>query len=152
MNELNTVSFKFKEICKKYGKFISDNVSYYHKEITDEINRITNLLELQNQVAALSDSSIADALMDTIKHIAYAKAESNYETCCMYLKEAIKDLMGGMDAVDMPWKYDKILYDLRNPKPEHVGYRAKILIIDDICDIDKEELKEVLNKRGENND
>ena len=90
--------------------------------------------------------------MDTIKHIAYSKSESNYETCCIYLEEAIKDLMSGMDAVDMLWKYDKILYDLRNPKPKHRGYRAKIFIIDDICDIDKEELKEVLNKRGENDD
>ena len=32
------------------------------------------------------------------------------------------------------------------------GYRAKILIVDDLCDIDKEELKEILNKKGENND
>ena len=114
MNELNTISFKFKEICEKYGKSILDNVSYYHKEITDEINKITNLLELQNQVAALSNSSIADALMDTIKHIAYAKAESNYKTCCMYLEEAIKDLASGMDATEMLWKYDMILYNLQH--------------------------------------
>ena len=114
MNELNTISFKFKEMCKKYGKSISDNVSYYHKEITDEVNRITKLLELQNQVAALSNNRIADALMDTIKRIAYAKAESNYETCCMYLEEAIKDLMSDMDAVDVLWKYDVILYNLQH--------------------------------------
>lgn len=151
MNELNTISFKFKEICKKYSKLISNNASYYHKEITDEINRIIKLLELQNQIAALSNSNIADALMDTIKHIAYAKAESNYDTCYMYLEEAIKDLMSGMDAVDVLWKYDKVLYDLRNPKQEHRGYRAKILIVDDLCDIDKEELKEILKERGYDN-
>lgn len=114
MNKLNTISFKFKETCKKYSKSISDNVSYYHKEITDEINRITNLLELQNQVAALSNSSIADTLMQTIKQIACACRESNYETMCKYLKQAIEDLASGMDATELLWKYDAILYNLQH--------------------------------------
>ena len=114
MSGLNTINFKFKEICKKYAKSISNNASYYHKEITDEINRITQFLELRNQIATLSNNRIADALMDTIRHIAYSKSESNYETYCIYLEEAIKDLMGGMDAVEMLLKYDMILYNLQH--------------------------------------
>lgn len=41
--------------------------------------------------------------------------------------------------------------EIRNPKQEHKGYRAKILIVDDLCDIDKEELKEILKERSYDN-
>ena len=33
MGKLDIVDFKFKEICKKYKKTISDNALYYQKEI-----------------------------------------------------------------------------------------------------------------------
>ena len=147
-NKLETIGSKASELAKELCRLIKEIPPYYAQRF-DEISKVC---ELQNQVAALSNCRIADVLMDTIKQIAYAKAEPNYDTYCRYLEEAIKDLMGGMDAVEMLWKYDKVLYDLRNPKPEHRGYRAKILIVDDLCDIDKEELKEMLNKRGKNND
>lgn len=137
--------------------FALEHVKYLVDELSKEL-KLSNILkeqsklfELQNKVASLSNCRVADALMNTIKQISYTKAESNYETCCMYLEEAIRDLMNGMDATEMLWKYDMVLYDLRNPKPEHRGYRAKILIVDDICNIDKEELKEILKEQGYDN-
>lgn len=141
-NKLETIGSKIGELSKEFCKLMKDVPSC----CVERLNEVSKIFELQNKVVALSNNRIADALMDTIKHIAYSKSESNYETCCIYLEEAIKDLMSGMDAVEMLWKYDNILYDLRNPKQKHRGYRADILIIDDLCDIDKEELKEMLKE------
>lgn len=110
MRKLETIGSKISELSKELWQLMKEVPPYY----VQRLNEISKVCELQNQVAALSNSRIADALMDTIKHIAYAKAEPNYETCCIYLEEAIKDLMSGMDAVEMLWKYDNILYDLTN--------------------------------------
>ena len=134
MKKLETISSKISELSKELWQLMRDIPPC----CIEKLNEISKICELH--------SRIADALMDTIKYIAYAKAEPNYETCCIYLEEAIKDLMSGMDAVDMLYKYDNILYDLRNPKPEHRGYRAKILTVDDLCNIDKEKLKEMLKE------
>ena len=111
-----------------------------YKDCTVALNNITVQLDLYNKVASLSNYEVADALIHTIGNIAYAGIEPNHETICRYLKQAIEDLASGMDAADVLWKYDNILCNLR--KPEHRGYRAKFLIIDDLCDVDKEELKE----------
>ena len=148
MKNLETIGSKISELSKELWQLMRDIPSC----CIERLNEISKICELQNQVAVLSNNRIADALMNTIKHIAYAKAEPNYETMCKYLKQAIEDLVSGMDEVDMLCKYDKILYDLRNPKQEHRGYRVKVLIVDDMCNVDKEELKEILNKKGENND
>lgn len=142
MKKLETIGSKISEISKEFCKLMKDVPPC----CVERLNEISKIYELQNKVAALSNSRIADALMDTIKQIAYSKLESNYETCRIYLESAIKDLASGMDAVDMLWKYDNILYDLRNHKQEHRGYRANILIIDDLCDIDKDILNEVLKE------
>lgn len=101
---------------------------------------------MQNKTASLSNCAVADELTHTIRNIAYTGKESNHETICKYLKQAIEDLASGMDAADVLGKYDNILYDLRNPRQKHIGRRADILIIDDLCgdDIDKEELKEII--------
>lgn len=139
-NKLETIGSKIGELSKEFCKLIKDVPPC----CVERLNEISKIYELQNKVAALSNSRIADALMDTIKQIAYSKLKPNYETYCIYLEEAIKDLMSGMDAVDMLWKYDNMLYDLRNPKQEYRGYRANMLIIDDLCGIDKEELKEII--------
>lgn len=141
-NKLETIGSKIGELSKEFCKLMKDVPPC----CVERLNEISKIYELQNKVAALSNSRIADALMDTIKQIAYSKSESNYETCCIYLEEAIKDLMNGMDAVEMLWKYDNILYDLRSPKQKHRGYRADILIIDDLCDIDKDILNDVLKE------
>ena len=48
---------------------------------------------------------------------------------------------GEMDFIEAEYeKYESI----NNTSPEHRGYRAKILISDDLCDVDKEEVKEVI--------
>ena len=91
---------------------------------------------------------MADELTHTIRNIAYAGREPNHETICKYLKQAIRYLESGMDAADVLGKYDRILYDLRNTKPEHRGYRAEFLIVDDLCGVDKEELKEILKEKS----
>lgn len=115
-----------------------------YKDYAITLNNIREELELQNKVASLSNCAVADELTHTIRNIAYAGREPNHETICKHLKQAIEDLTSGMNAADVLGKYDNILYNLR--KPEHRGYRAKFLIVDDLCDIDKEELKEMLKE------
>lgn len=110
MSKLETIGSKISKLSKELCQLMKGVPTYY----TERLNEISKVCELQNQVVALSNSRIADELMDTIKHIAYAKTESNYETYCMYLKEAIKDLIGGMNATEMLWKYDTILYNLQH--------------------------------------
>lgn len=117
-----------------------------YKDYETTLNNISEELGLQNKVASLSNCAVADELTHTIRNIAYAGRESNHETVCKYLKQAIEDLASGMDAADVLGKYDRILYDLRNTKPEHRGYRAAFLIVDDLCDVDKEKLKEQSKK------
>lgn len=63
-----------------------------------------------NAIADLSSSKIARALDYTIKEIAYATAESNFEIRKKYLSEAVKDLASGMDETDVLLKYEDILY------------------------------------------
>lgn len=121
------------EISKKLRGCTKCISSYY----TRRIGEISDILTLQNQVAALSNSSVADALMQTVKQIAVESVESNYRVICTYLEEAIEDLMSGMDATEMLWKYDCILRRLKIGCQR--GYRAKMLIYDDLCDINKEE-------------
>lgn len=142
-NKLETIGSKIGELSKEFCKLMKDIPPYY----VQQLNKISEIYGLQNQVAALSNSSVANALTQTIKQIACADREPNYEAICKYLKQAIEDLASGMDTADVLGKYDKILYNLKNPKQEHRGYRAKLLIVDDhLCDIDKEELKEMLKE------
>lgn len=124
-------------------KCVSICVNTY-KDYSTALNDVVTEMELMNEVAALSNYVVADELMYTVKQIAYINKEPNHETICKYLNQAIKDLLSGMSAVDVLGKYDKILYDMKNPKQKHRGYRAEILIVDDLCDTDKEELKETI--------
>ena len=89
-----------------------------YKDYATILNNISEELGLQNKVASLSNCAVADELTHIIRNIAYAGREPNHETICKYLKQAIEDLASGMNAADMLCKYDSILYDLRNPKPE----------------------------------
>lgn len=50
---------------------------------------------------------------------------------------------GEMDFIEMEYEKYK---NIKNAPPEHRGYRAEIFILDDLCDIDKEELKEVMKE------
>lgn len=108
-NKLEIVKSKISKLPKETCQFIKEVPLYY----SQRFNEISTICGLQNQIAALSNCRIADALMDVIKQIAYSKAESNYETICMYSEEAIKDLVSGMDAVDVILKYEDILYRLK---------------------------------------
>lgn len=141
-------SFKIKELSKELWRLTREIPPYY----TEKLNEISKVYELQNQVVALSNRRVANALMDTISHIAYAKAESNYDTYCIYLKKAIKDLMSGMDAIEMLKKYDEVLYYLENPKTKYRGYRAEIIVVDDLCGIDKDTLNELIEEYAEKHD
>lgn len=105
MNEL-------KELCKQ----LKDVVRYiptYCSEQYEELQKYSELCRLTNAIADLSSGKIARALDDTIKEIAYALAESNYETRKRYLSEAIKDLVSGMDETDVLLKYEDILYSTK---------------------------------------
>lgn len=91
--------------------FASKCVGAY-KNYATILNNISEEMELQNKVASLSNCAVADALIYTIRQIAYACIEPNHETICKYLKQAIEDLASGMDAADMLEKYDRILYEI----------------------------------------
>ena len=105
MNEL-------KELCKQF----KDSVRYipiYYTEQYEELQKYSELCRLINAIADLSSGKIARALDYTIKEIAYSSAESNYEIRKMYLSEAIKDLLSGMDEVNVILKYEDILYRMK---------------------------------------
>lgn len=108
MNMFEIIKSKIAEISETSKKLrgCTKCISSYY---TQRIGKISDILTLQNQVAALSNSSVADALMQTVKQIAIESVEPNYRVICTYLEEAIEDLMSGMDATEMLWKYEKIL-------------------------------------------
>jgi hypothetical protein len=45
--------------------------------------------------------------------MSYAQLNPGTEFVCMHLENAIKDLLSGMDPVDMLAKYDTMLYEIR---------------------------------------
>lgn len=109
-NELKVIKSKMSEFVKELCQSIKAIPSYY----TQELSKAFKIFELQSRIVALSSNEhIADAFMNTIKQIAYSKAESNYETICKYSEEVIKDLMSGMDEIDVLLKYEDILYRLK---------------------------------------
>ena len=113
-----------KELCKQ----LKDNIKHipiYCVEQYEEFQKYSELCRLTNAIAALSNSRVARTLDETIKEIAYASIEPNFETREKYLKQAIKDLMSGMDAVDVIEKYDKMWAS--NCR----GLRSKIVLVDD---------------------
>ena len=133
MNKLETIKSKASELCRQLDEIIKTIPSYY----IERLDEITKILALQNRVAALSNYRVADALMDTIKQIAYTESESNYEIICMYLEQAIEDLTSGMDATEMLWKYDSILVD------KWRGRRAKVILVDDQAPMWKEYFEQI---------
>ena len=100
---------KLKELCKQL-KDVVGYVPMYCSEQYEEFQKYSELCRLTNAIADLSSNKIARALDYTIKEIAYASAESNFEIRKMYLSEAIKDLLSGIDEVDVVLKYEDILY------------------------------------------
>lgn len=100
---------RLKELCEQF-KDIAKHVPTYCTEQYEELQRHSELCRLINAIADLSDGKIAKALDYTIKEIAYASAEPNYEVRKRYLSESIKDLLNGMDEVDVLLKYEDILY------------------------------------------
>lgn len=104
MSKLDTIKSKVNELYKELYDLIKEVPHYY----TQRFNELSKVCELQNQVASLSNHRIADALMHTIKQIAYASAKPNHEVICEYLEKAIEDLKSGMDSIQVLYKYHKI--------------------------------------------
>lgn len=101
MNEL-------KELCKQFKDTVKYIPTYCSKQY-EELQKYSEICRLINAIADLSSGKIARALDDIIKEIAYALAESNYETRKRYLSEAVKDLASGMDETDVLLKYEDML-------------------------------------------
>ena len=108
-NKLETIKSKISDLSKEFWQLMRDIPPY----CVQQLNEISEIYELQNQVAALSNSSIASAIVKTIKELAIASAKPNHETICTYLNEAIKDLVSGMDAIDVLLKYEDMLYRMK---------------------------------------
>ena len=103
------IMVKLKELCKQFKDTIK-YVPVYCTEQYEELQRYNELCRLINAISDLSSSKIARALDYTIKEIAYASTEPNFEIRKKYLSEAIKDLLSDMDEIDVVLKYDDILY------------------------------------------
>lgn len=69
MKKLETIESKISELSKEFCKLIKDIPPY----CVERLSEISKVCELQNRIAALSNNRIADAIMDTIKQIAYSK-------------------------------------------------------------------------------
>lgn len=108
MNKLN-------ELCKQFKKIIN-YIPTYCSEQYEEFKKHSQLCRLINAIVDLSDIKTACALDDTIKEIAYMSPQSNYEIRRIYLSEAIKDLLCGIDKADVILKYDEILYKNKGVK------------------------------------
>ena len=100
---------KLKELCEQLKDVVKYVTTYYTGQY-EELQKYSELCRLTNAIADLSSGKIARALDYTIKEIAYVSTEPNFEVRKKYLGEAIKDLLSGMDEVDVVLKYDDILY------------------------------------------
>ena len=103
---------RLKELRKQF-KDVVKYVPIYCSKQYEELQKYSELCRLTNAIADLSSYKMARVLDDTIKEIAYALAESNYETRKRYLGEAVKDLASGMDETDVLLKYEDILYKIK---------------------------------------
>lgn len=98
-----------KELCKQCKDIIKCVPAYYSEQY-EELQKYSELCRLTNAIADLSNSKVARALDYVIKEIAYSSAEPNFEIRKMYLSEAVRDLVSGMDETDVVLKYEDILY------------------------------------------
>lgn len=96
--------------CEKHIISIHNNFI----QLMNELDELTKLNELQNQVAALSTSSVSSLLVHTLKEIAYTQTESNTDFICEHLKYIIEDLLNGVDEMSIIMKYDSMLYHIKN--------------------------------------
>lgn len=94
-------------------KDVYKQFTYVFNEYEEQLEKYSELCRLINAIADLSSGRVARALDDTIKQIAYASAESNFEVRKQYLSEAIRDLLSGMDETDVILKYEDILYRMK---------------------------------------
>ncbi len=99
---------ELKELCNQFKDTIK-YVPVYCTEQYEEFQKYSELCRLTNAIADLSNNRVARALDYTIKEIAYTSTEPDFEIRKMYLSEAIKDLLSGMDEVDVVLKYDDML-------------------------------------------
>lgn len=103
---------KLKELCKQFNDIIKYIPTYYSEQC-EEFNKYSEIYKLINTIANLSSDSISKALDYTIKEIAYASIEPNFEIRKRYLREAIKDLVSGMNEIDVLLKYEDVLYRMK---------------------------------------
>jgi hypothetical protein len=101
-----------KELCKQF-KDVTKYILAYCSEQYEEFQKYSELCRLVNAITDLSSGKIARALDYTIKEIAYASVEPNFEIRKRYLSEAVKDLDSGMDETDVLLKYEDILYKIK---------------------------------------
>ena len=94
-----------KELCKQIELCFNQNKEQFYQ--------YSEICRLINAIADLSSSRIARALDYTIKEIAYASVEPNFEIRKKYLSEAIRDLLSGMNETDVLLKYEDILYRMK---------------------------------------
>lgn len=128
-----------KELCKQFKDNIK-HIPIYCVEQYEGFQKYSELCRLTNEIAALSNSRVARTLDETIKEIAYASLEPNLDIREKYLREAIKDLMSGMGAVDVIEKYDKIWAS------NFRGLRSKIILADDHSSPLKELVEELIEE------
>lgn len=105
MNELKELCKQFKDVFKFMPMYFADQY--------EELQKNSELCRLINAIADLSSNKLARVLDYTIKEIAYASAESNFEVRKKYLSDTIKDLLSGMDETDVLLKYEDILYKMK---------------------------------------
>lgn len=112
MNTLSITS-KLMQLTKTCGKHI---ISIHNNFIQsmNELDKLTELYKLQNQVTTLSTSSVSNLLVHTLKEIAYTQTESNTDFICEHLKYIIEDLLKGVDEMSIIMKYDSMLYNIKN--------------------------------------
>lgn len=101
-----------KELYNQFKASVK-SIPIYYQEQYEELQKYSELCRLINAIADLSSDKVARALDDTIRQIAYASSESNFEIRKQYLSESIRDLLSGMDETDVLLKYEDILYKMK---------------------------------------
>lgn len=107
------ITSKLMQLTKTCGKYI---ISIHNNFIQsmNELDKLTELYKLQNQVTTLSTSSVSSLLVHTLKEIAYTQTESNTDFICEHLKYIIEDLLKGVDVASIIIKYDRMLYCIKS--------------------------------------
>lgn len=105
MDEIKKISAEIKETYKDLIGLAKFTFKYIPKYCEQKLGDIARLCELENQIAILSDRSLAHELVRVVKLLDY-----NYDITCKLLEDIINDIKRGEDPVEILWDYDRILY------------------------------------------